>query len=70
MSLTADRTRLRAITKELTLRWEETKNHWKDARSGEFEREFITELLARVDKAVGAIEKLEKIAAKARSECE
>ncbi len=70
MSLTADRTRLRAITKELTLRWEETKNHWKDARSEEFEQQFITELLARVDKAVGAIERLEKIAAKARSECE
>ncbi len=70
MSLTADRTRLRAITKELALQWEETKNHWKDARSEEFEREFITELLARVDKAVGAIEKLEKIAAKARNECE
>jgi hypothetical protein len=70
MSLTADRTRLRAITKELTVRWEETKNHWKDAKTEEFEQRYLEELLARVDKAVVAIEKLEKIAARARSECE
>jgi hypothetical protein len=70
MSLTADRTRLRAITKALTLRWEETKSHWKDARSEEFEQRFMQELLARVDKAVVAIEKLEKCVARARSECE
>jgi hypothetical protein len=70
MSLTADRTRLRAITKELTVRWEETKNYWKDAKSQEFERQYLEELLARVDKAVVAIEKLEKVAARARSDCE
>jgi len=70
MSLAADRTRLRAITKELTVRWEETKEHWKDARSQEFEQRFMQELLARVDKAVVAIEKLEKVAARARSDCE
>jgi len=70
MSLTADRTRLRAITKELTVRWEETTNSWKDAKSQEFERQFIEKLLARVEKAVVAIEKLEKITARARTECE
>jgi hypothetical protein len=70
MSLTADRTRLRAITKELTVRWEETKNYWKDAKSREFERQYLEALLARVDKAVVAIEKLEKVAARARSDCE
>jgi hypothetical protein len=70
MSLTADRTRLRAITKELTVRWEETRNYWKDAKSQEFERQYLEELLARVDKAVVAIEKLEKVAARARSDCE
>jgi hypothetical protein len=69
MSLTADRTRLRAITKELTVRWEETKLHWKDARAQEFEQRFMQELLARVDKAMIAIEKLEKLAARARSDC-
>ncbi len=70
MSLTADRTRLRAITKELTVRWEETRNSWRDAKSQEFERHYIEELLARVEKAVVAIEKLEKITARARTECE
>lgn len=70
MSLTADRTRLRAITKELTVRWEETKHAWNDAKSREFERQYLEELLARVDKAVATIEKLEKLAAAARSDCE
>jgi len=70
MSLTADRTRLRAITKELTVRWEETQNHWKDPKSQEFEKQYLEELLALVDKAAVAIEKLEQLAARARSDCE
>jgi hypothetical protein len=70
MSLTADRTRLRAITKELAVRWEETKDHWRDARSEEFEQRFMQELLARVDKTVAAIEKLEQVVARVRSDCE
>ena len=70
MSLIADRTRLQAITKELMVRWGETKNHWRDAKSQEFEQKYLEELVARVDKAIVAIEKLERVEAKARSECE
>ena len=43
MSLSANRSRLAATTKELSLRWGETKNYWRDAKSREFERRYVEE---------------------------
>ena len=70
MSLAGNRSRLAAITKELSLRWQETKNYWKDAKSQDFERRYIVELLARVDKTVTVIEKLDELLNKVRKDCE
>ena len=52
MSLSASRNRLVAITKELRTRWDETKNAWRDAKSQEFERRYLSELYANVDRTV------------------
>ena len=70
MSLAGNRSRLAAITKEFSLRWQETKNYWKDAKSQDFERRYIVELLARVDKTVTVIEKLDELLNKVRKDCE
>ena len=70
MSLAGNRSRLAATTKELSLRWQETKNYWKDAKSQEFEGRYIVELLARVDKTVTVIEKLDELLTKVRKDCE
>jgi len=70
MSLSGNRSRLAAITKELALRWEETKNYWADAKSREFEVKYMDELLPRVDKTVTVIEKLDELLTKVRSDCE
>jgi hypothetical protein len=70
MSLSGNRSRLAAITKELALRWEETKNYWADAKSQEFEAKYMDELLPRVDKTVTVIEKLDELLTKVRSDCE
>jgi hypothetical protein len=70
MSLSSDKARLTGLTKELVLKWAETKESWRDARSEEFERKYMEELKSSVDRAVGVIEQLEKISAKVRSDCE
>jgi len=61
---------LAALSKELSLHWQETKNYWRDAKAQEFERRYMEELLARVDKTVTVIEKLDELINRARKDCE
>jgi hypothetical protein len=70
MNLHGTKSRLMALTKELAVQWGETKNHWWDAKTREFERRYITELLVNVDKAVTAIEQLDEVLDKVRKDCE
>jgi hypothetical protein len=70
MRVSGSKSRLAAISKELSLRWEETKSYWKDAKSYEFEQRYLIELFARVDKTVMVIEKLDELLNKVRSDCE
>jgi hypothetical protein len=70
MSVIGQRTRLMGITKELALRWEETKTHWRDAKSEEFERRYLQELVARMDKTIAVMSKLDELLNKVRNDCE
>ena len=70
MNLSGSKNRLIAITKELSLRWEDTKNHWRDAKCQEFEQRYMAELFANVDKTVTVMEKLNEILIKVRNDCE
>ena len=70
MRISGSKSRLGAISKELSLRWEETKQYWKDAKSYEFEQRYMIELFARVDKTVAVIEKLDELLNKVQSDCE
>jgi hypothetical protein len=58
------------LTRDLRLRWEETKNFWRDAKSDEFERRFMVELDASVSRAILMVDKLDEILKKVRSDCE
>ena len=66
----ASRSRLEAITKELRLQWQQTKEHWTDAKSLEFEQRFLQELFVSVDRSVSAIEQLDKLITKIKKDCE
>jgi len=70
MSLSGSKSRLAAISKELSLRWIVTKHSWHDSTSAEFQHRYMDELLARVDKTVTVIEKLDQVLSKVRSDCE
>jgi hypothetical protein len=70
MSLNSSKSRLSGLTRELMLRWLETKNYWRDQKSTEFEKKYLEELNHFTDKSIYAIEKLEELLKKVRSDCE
>jgi uncharacterized protein YeaO (DUF488 family) len=70
MNLSGSKNRLVAITKELSKRWEDTKNYWHDAKSQEFEQRYMAELFANVDKTIAVMDKLNELITKVRNDCE
>jgi hypothetical protein len=70
MSLSGNKGRIVGLTRELLLQWAETKNYWRDAKSEEFERKYMTELSAHVNRAIIVLEQLEELLKKVRSDCE
>ena len=66
----SSKTRLGAATKELALKWEDTKNYWRDEKSAEFERKYLQELFIGVNKSTLVMEKLDELLNKVRSDCE
>jgi hypothetical protein len=70
MSLSGAKSRLVSINRDLSLEWAETKNYWRDTKALEFERQYLTELFAGVDRVVTVIEKMDELLKKVRNECE
>jgi hypothetical protein len=70
MNLHASRTRLELLTKALLLEWSRTQTYWRDAKSAEFDRKYMQELSAHVDKAATVIEKLDGLLTRVRHDCE
>jgi len=70
MSLRSNANRLNMVTRELSNHWQETKNYWKDAKSDEFERRYLEELLGTVERTTTIIEQLDKVLTKIKSDCE
>lgn len=70
MSMSGNRGRLVGLTRDILLEWIETKNHWHDAKSEEFDRRFMVELSAHVDRAIIVLEKLDELLKKVKSDCE
>lgn len=70
MSLGATRSRLAALTRELQVRWQETRGSWTDAKRDEFEQKHLAALLAAVDRASTALEEMDELLTKVRKDCE
>jgi hypothetical protein len=68
--MSASQSRLTALTNELRVEWEQTKLHWNDAKSREFEQRFLSELIPAVNQTITTIESLEQIIARLRQDCE
>jgi hypothetical protein len=70
MNLSGQKSRLTGLTRQLSLDWAETKSHWSDDRSREFESRHLVELFASVERAGLMLDKLEALLGKVRSDCE
>jgi hypothetical protein len=70
MNLSGHKAQLTGSTKEILLRWSETKNAWRDTKCREFEDHYIQELMAQVDKATTLIDKLEEILQRVHKDCD
>ena len=70
MNLNSNKSRLTGLTQEISGRWSNTKAHWRDKRSAEFERRFMQELFPRVNAAATAIEKMDELFRRIRKDCE
>ena len=68
--MNASAARLEALTKELRLQWQQTKEYWADAKSQEFEQKYLVELFASVGRSVGVIDQLDKLLARIKKDCE
>jgi hypothetical protein len=70
MSLSANRSQLAAITKALSMNWQQTEEYWRDAKSQEFKHEYLDELFDSVDSTVAVMDQLDKLLNKIRTDCE
>jgi hypothetical protein len=59
-----------AATRELSRKWNDTKEHWRDSKSDEFEREYLADLLSDVERAMPILEELDRLISTVRRECE
>jgi len=67
---TGSKNRLLGLTKELAADWAATKDHWPDAKSQEFEKRFIDDLMTGVSAAMTNIDALERVLNQIRDDCE
>lgn len=62
--------RLTALTKELSVQWQQVRELWNDERSREFETKYLQELFSSVDRTVSIIEEMDKLVSKIKKDCE
>jgi len=70
MTISANGRALAVATKDLLLRWEETKQSWQDEKAADFEQQYLTQLQTAVDRAIPTFEDLDKLVTRVRSDCE
>ncbi len=56
--------------KNLSVEWQETQVHWRDAKAAEFQREYLNELPPQLARAAETLEQLDRLLQKVRNECE
>jgi hypothetical protein len=69
VSASANAARLDTLTRTLMERWQQTRHLWRDAKAQEFEDRYLRPLESEVRSAIGAVERLEAVLRKIRSDC-
>jgi hypothetical protein len=70
MSAKASSSVLAQSSRDLAARWQETSTFWRDAKAAQFQRDYLDALPALVGKTREALDELDRVLRKIRSECE
>jgi hypothetical protein len=70
MSSRVSSANLEECTKKLMAEWSGTRTYWADAKSREFERDYLEQLPNMVAQTRNAVEELDLLLRKVRHECE
>lgn len=70
MALNNSKSRLNGISRELLKTWQETQELWRDQKCREFDTTTMQPLFDSVDHALAAMDDLDKVLHKLRSDCE
>ena len=70
MSTKSSAAALAQAVKDLSADWEQTKEHWLDAKSVEFERTYLAELPDQVARALDVMQDVDALLEKLRRDCE
>lgn len=70
MSVKANAGKLTKSTKQLMLRWAETKHGWRDGKAQEFEKAYLASLPTSVDSVMRAMAEMDQVITRVRNECE
>ena len=50
--------------------WEQTRNYWRDVKSIQFEKDYLDQIPQQFARAITAMEEIETLLRKVRSDCE
>lgn len=56
--------------KDLSFDWDQTKTYWNDVKSQQFERDYLEQIADYVTRARAAMEEIDVLVRKVRSDCE
>lgn len=56
--------------KELSLKWQETKGHWHDVKSQQFERTYLEDLPDHVQRTMSVMQEIDVLLKKVKADCE
>ena len=56
--------------KELSMHWQSAREHWRDVKSQQFEKDYLEELPHLVARGTAAIEELDALLRKVGADCE
>lgn len=57
-------------TKEIRLKWEATRDAWRDRKASEFDQDYMASLAEEAARAAAVIEEVDKVLRKIRKDCE
>jgi hypothetical protein len=70
MSLSASKSQLMTLTRELARHWDQARSCWLDDKSREFAAKYLEPLQTQVTTALTAADKLDAIISRVRNDCE